>query len=580
MSDIQAVMKFELLPNEMLLECFQYLHPFDIFHSFDQLNNRCNALIRNIPLCINFQDVNKSIFDQFRIKMLLNPEIKDQIYSIKVSDKDECFQAKTFLSSFPPNELPHLQKFQLNIPMTVFQSLFTYGKETVLEFYLNIKLDDLLLCKLRTLSIPSVHQSVLDAHKISSIINLTISQCSLHDMYYFLKHFSLLEYLHINYVKYAYFNDIDTFSNDRYGIHLKQLIIGGYNDEFKSFQIFLKQTPNLKSLTISNSMHDDIIDAREWEHLITSSLPYLNIFKFKFSYSLGKHRLSNAIVDKFKQFQTDFWQEQHRWYTEYVIQKGSPFIHTIPYPLNTYDLESSATRHSNNLVNNINTFVNVTDLKIYPTIFTKDDQYYFSNVTSIILYAQKFGSDLTIEYIKYLKQNINLSNLKHLDIVNKLKIENSLVLLELFKETPQLSSMVINSKSLQSCFQNDELCKYLNKRIKTLHIPDSSIYLLKNIKLNQICEIFSNLEHLKCCIDDENNLLFLLEHLRKLSTLKATYESEADPETNLCRFKKEAGKLNVIFDIKSKFIEADTDDEDSKDYYSVEIFIWIGRNVI
>jgi hypothetical protein len=109
------------------------------------------------------------------------------------------------------------------------------------------------------------------------------------------------------------------------------------------------------------------------------------------------------------------------------------------------------------------------------------------------------------------------------------------VFLELLKEASQLSSMIINAKNLQSCFQNDELCKYLNKMIKRLHVHDTSISFWKYVKLNQFCEIFSNLEDLKCCIDHEDNLLFLLEHLSKLSILKTTYRCEDNPEMKLAR---------------------------------------------
>jgi len=515
MSDIQFIMKFELLPNEMLMECFQYLNTFEIFYSFDQLNNRFDSVIYNIPLCIHFQDVNKLMFDQFCKKLLSNSEIKNQIYSLKILNKDECFQAKIFLSFCSLNELSSLEKFQLMVPMKLFDSPPMYGEESDPGFYLNIKLTDLLLCQLRTLTIPYVCQSVLDTHQTSSIINLTISQCNSHDFYYLLKHFSKLKYLHINSVKYTFFNDTDRYSNDQYGIHLQQLIIDEFNDEFKNFEIFIKQTKNLKILTISNSIYDDMIDACRWEHLITSSLPYLNIFKFKFNYSLHRNQ-SNIIIDKFKQFQTDFWQEKHHWYSEYVIQDRSTFIHTIPYPLNIYQLEQDEIRHSNNSLNNINKFVNVTDLKIYPSVLTENYQYYFSNVTSITLCARRFGSHPTTKYIEYLKQIVNLSNLKHLDTMSNLKIESSSVFLELLKETSQLSSMIINGKNLQSCFQNDELCKYLNKMIRILHVHDSYISLWKYVKLNKFCQIFSNLEHLKCSIDHESNLLFLLEHLPKL----------------------------------------------------------------
>jgi len=82
MSDTLSIMKLELLPNEILIECFEYLNAFDIFHSFDQLNHRFNHLIHHIPLCINLKNVNKSIFDEFCTKMLLNPEIKKQVYAL------------------------------------------------------------------------------------------------------------------------------------------------------------------------------------------------------------------------------------------------------------------------------------------------------------------------------------------------------------------------------------------------------------------------------------------------------------------------------------------------------------------
>jgi hypothetical protein len=336
------------------------------------------------------------------------------------------------------------------------------------------------------------------------------------------------------------------------------------------FEISLNQIPNLKSLTILDSIDNDMIDAYRWEHLITSLLPYLNIFKFKFRSYLDRRNQRNVIIDKFKQFQTDFWQEQHHWYTEYVVRDKSVFIHTIPYPSNKYQLEQNEIRHSNN----ISTFVNVTDLTLYPSIFKENSQYYFSNVTSISFGRERFGFELTTEYIQYLKQIVNLSNLKHLDIMNSFKMENASTFLELLKETLQLSSMTINAKDLELCFQNEELCQYLNKMIKILHTD-----LSKDIQLNQFCEIFFNLEHLNCSIDHENNLLFLIEHLPKLSTLKATFKCKENPDVQLLPFKTEAEKFNLIYDIERTLTEADSHDKDSKYYYSVNIFIWIGNKI-
>ncbi len=58
-------MTLELLPNEIIIECFEYLNAFEIFDSFDQLNYRFSKLIRTVPLHLNFQHVRKQIFDHF-----------------------------------------------------------------------------------------------------------------------------------------------------------------------------------------------------------------------------------------------------------------------------------------------------------------------------------------------------------------------------------------------------------------------------------------------------------------------------------------------------------------------------------
>ncbi len=82
-------------------------------------------------------------------------------------------------------------------------------------------------------------------------------------------------------------------------------------DQFKNFEIFLNQMPNLKCLTILDSIDNNMIDTYRWEHLITSSFPYLKIFKFKFRHYLDRRNQRNIIIDKFKQFQTDFWEEKY-----------------------------------------------------------------------------------------------------------------------------------------------------------------------------------------------------------------------------------------------------------------------------
>ncbi|CAF2084700.1 unnamed protein product [Rotaria magnacalcarata] len=67
-------MKVELLPNEIFIECFQYLYASDIMYSFDQLNYRFNKLIRNISLHLilrGFEESLCNIYKTMSIKSLM-----------------------------------------------------------------------------------------------------------------------------------------------------------------------------------------------------------------------------------------------------------------------------------------------------------------------------------------------------------------------------------------------------------------------------------------------------------------------------------------------------------------------------
>ena len=84
------VTKFEVLPNEILTQCFEYLNAPYLFHSFNQLNHRFNDLIRRIPLCINLkEDLAKSTFENFCTKMSSNPGIKDQVFSLNLPSMED-----------------------------------------------------------------------------------------------------------------------------------------------------------------------------------------------------------------------------------------------------------------------------------------------------------------------------------------------------------------------------------------------------------------------------------------------------------------------------------------------------------
>ncbi|CAF3686690.1 unnamed protein product [Rotaria sordida] len=325
------------------------------------------------------------------------------------------------------------------------------------------------MSKLRTLAVTDSYQHLEHIDQISSVTNLTIPDCYLDSLRQILKTVPMLKYLNCQNIS-------------------QRKKFWNHSIEFEDLKMFIKHTPNLKSLIISADYEREMIDAYCWEQLIISSLSQLIRFQFKFQISRRKD--NDDILDKFKQFYTDFWQEEHCWFVEYILRDYSAEIYTIPYILNTYTLTIDLIRYSNKLVNQFSTFDNVTDLIVDDQGITKNFLYRFSNVISLTLRHlthkwNKNDDSLLREYIESLKMIVNLSNIKHLDISNDHRMEISLVLLEILKEASNLSSIKIAPHILKSLLDNNDLQKYLNKMIRKLNISGYSQYIFNGQTVTQ-----------------------------------------------------------------------------------------------
>jgi hypothetical protein len=548
-------MKFEFLPNELLISCFDYLNAPDIFYSFDQLNCRFNKLIRNIPLNLNFQDIQKSTFDRFCIKMLLNPEIKKQIHSLQLSDDGTCRQTESFLSFFSFVEFPSLRSL-------------TLIKVEKNEVYLKSLDTHPTLPGVLTRRFPGILES-------SSLTNLTIGGCTCLDLSQLFKYAPMLKCLEARFMgPCPYTRHYKDFSNhcdykdfnNHCATHLKKLILIEFYENFENFEMLIKQTPNLQSLTLKSNYVTSIIDAHRWENLITTFIPQLTIFKFEFSCFCSDR-------ENVKEFQTDFWHKQHHWFTEYSLTEHHTEIYTIPRVLHT--------THAIYLGDKLNTFNAVKTLTVYYKAVIKPCQQYFPNVTTLDLQDLFFyssrnnGEDVSIEeYFQSLKMIINLSNLKHLKIHKAYEKNISFLLLRILQEAPKLSLLTIDSKSIILLFNNDELCKYLNTMIKKLHMDDDGKFFSNNDIKEKFCNVFSNLEQFICRINDPYCLLVLLERLSNLSLLESFMAAHIIP-FELLLVEDELRKLNVLFCIES----TDVGDEEYPDvYYKLAITINIWSN--
>ncbi|CAF0997817.1 unnamed protein product [Adineta steineri] len=529
-------MKFEFLPNEIFIECFQYLNALDVFNSFDRLNYRFYTLIRTIPLRLNFEKFNKSKFNQFCQIILSNPELKHKIISLKLSNEYTRGQIEQFLSLFPLNEFINLRSLSLidlkveNVeqlrPMLALLSNLYYfsfnnlGSETLVILY------ELSKSELRILSIPEFQYGI-SILKEMSITSLTISDCSCNELLEVLQYALSLKYLKIEHIdNYAYGNSSSKLSTGN-SVRLKQLIINSSNVDFELIEQWLKRTPNLTTFTIRTYHYMSVIDADRWQHLIESSLLHLHAFNFYFSYPNCTDSY-DYMLNKFQQFQTNFWSKQHHWHTNYEIHNDSASIYTIPYVWNRYRLLTSINNYGN-----LNGFNKVTELVLSQMTIKDNSPYYFNNVKSLELICEYHSNKNPNEYklqkeqIKFLNNIVNLSNIKCLKIPEsdyKL-LSSSSLLLEILKELPYVSSLEINKGTLILFVKDHELRKHLYTKITTLylHTYDRDDKYIKSDEVDLLLVTFSNLEQLHCNFQYSNDLSLVLKNFSKLSIINSTY---------------------------------------------------------
>ncbi len=527
-------MTFELLPNEILIECFEYLNAIDIFYSFDFLNSRFYNLIRNIPLYLNIEHVKKSMLIQFCIK-ISNLEMKKQIMSLKLSKKNMCNVIETFFSFVSLDELSQLRSLtlidvdkekvsQISSMLPLLTNLH-YFRISDSSSDINNILNSLPTSTIETLSIPRLAVDLTLIHKFTSLINLIVFNCCIEALCYFFKYSPNLQNLSVDY-NYQYGNIIfdELRLTTEHAVHLKRLVIKRFEGKFELLEPLLKRTPNLKFFMISADYNNNIVDAWRWQNLITTSLPSLKIFKFIFSFR--SENKDSDVLDKFQQFQNDFWLQQNHWYTECTSTKKEAFIYTIPYILNKYEITPYTKRYCNESINDVNTFANVIDLTLSLGTITNSSQYHFANVKSLKLKNAR-GDEiypcllLKAKHMLYLKTIVSLCHLNHLDVSLGCELESSSLMLQLLKEAPYLSSLKINRNTLFSLFDNRELCECLNKMIKKLDITESYNYIFVNFhEIDRLCQIFSNMENFSCNIGRVQDLQVILNQLSKLSHMK------------------------------------------------------------
>ena len=527
MSELHDKTQFEYLPNEILYQCLGYLNAFELFYSFDELNIRFSSLIRRFRLAIRFDRINKTVFNQFCSKLSLESGIKNQIHLIQLSNSFEYHQCKKFFSYFSLNEFPLLRKFQL-LPC----SSSSWNQ------------NEIIFSKLQILSIERLDRLSFH-HQTSSIINLTLAQCTFNDYFHIIRCLPLLKYFSIEIFHRYHENDSEMKIQTSTAYNLKQLTIDDFRNDFSIIEFLLRQTPILTDLTFCSSYSEHFLDAHRWQSFIYESLSHLKKFQFIFKCFFPDNN-QHRMMEIYQQFQS-------YWLTKYTIHNYHFTIYTVPFYAKCYQFNP----------NQFTNFTKVKQLTINPALIQDHSQSYFPNLTSLNIY----GTYLHDSLLKIL----NFSKIKFLDI-SQIYINPSL-LIDIFQHSIHLISLTINNENLSKYYHHADLCTYFNQMIKQLYVTSSDSYQYNFLQDKQFYETFSHVEHVNCSITNQDDLFMLTKSLSKLVTCELVWNGTDNFQLEFDQFEKYAREHEIDFHSK-----IDTNYQNQyfdKPIFSYNIFLWL-----
>ncbi|CAF3310963.1 unnamed protein product [Rotaria sp. Silwood2] len=398
-------MNFELLPNEILLDLFNYFNGVDLFWAFYGLNSRFNFLLHAqfSFYYFKFNCVSKRHFDMICQRHL--PFIANRIIALSLSDYRETpGQINLFLSYIPSfKQFTNLRSLSLS-NLRSYQTLLKLLNEshhmknlTHLNFYscsfpneqVNFQLIADTIWSLPKLTncffsimeeqkifhMPTVVSSSL---KYVSIFGSELQRNQIKQLFDYtprLKHLSTL---------------IKPVSGTNYIVSsvptLTTLNIYFFDDHIASkINLFFQGMPNLCHLSID--IQSDLIDGYQWEQIIRNYLPKLKTFRLKMKQKCFQqeniHKRADQLIDSFR---TSFWIDEHQWFVRCFTQNRIIHLNTLSDSFDCYESICNVWRSTYPLDSQNEFYDNMTSI-YNETFFNRPIPYYIrlANIKSLYI---------------------------------------------------------------------------------------------------------------------------------------------------------------------------------------------------
>ncbi|CAF0905732.1 unnamed protein product [Rotaria sordida] len=500
-------MNLESMPDEIILEIFDYISSCDLIYSFYNLNQRFNSIIDGIHLHLDLSYVQQKKF-LFTCHYIL-PNFSQQIYSIKLSNKQTIDGINYYLeqSKYYQQEQmktliliePTIEQFIKLIPCFPFLRTLIIKTTDYLIIPIEFIPQTLRICRISNCQIDFLSANISEKIYFIEELNLKISNINclfilLYSMIY-LKHLTC----HISENSSIIINSKENFQKSLKFLNYLKLNVCSIS--FKYIENLLNLCPNLISFIytyttgLKSSYDNEHIDIERWNNLFINKLNRLKIFDLHISINIDSQRDLILITKKFQNLNF-FLKNNIR--IIYEITSYKHIICTIPFiksHLNNYINKSSLTN-----VHDSYSRIRHFDLVLNQTILHQQ-QHIIRCPLVHSFYLGLYDNLTPIEHQSriLLKQSISFVYLKHFELYGTC-IKNGFVVQLLTKMT-NLNSLTLPLNHLISC-QFNEIIRQNMKKIKKLQLAlteSISIDYLKNI----LIPIFPNLHSMSFAIDNK-----------------------------------------------------------------------------
>lgn len=524
-------MNFESIPNEVLLELFDYFDDVELLRSFDSLNSRFNDLLYNQWRFhrLNFKSVIRHTFEMICRRHL--PLIAERLIALSLSaGKENPHQIRYFCSLFPSfsplTQLRSLTIFNIHSSETMlqitqrcaelislthlkFHSCYVLtGRNLVKEILDNIwSLPKLSHFELDVVLIP---EELNNWRQHQTIISTSLKSLSLPRNIFRWKDFNQI-FFHAPGLSHLTIRIFDDYYNqsepsfDLFPLLHTLKIIWSESRNPSELMLLFHNTPNLRQLDITLAK---IFTGQQWENIIENYLPKLQVFRLQMQDTIRCIENINELINSFR---SPFWIDERQWFIRCSSTNDTVFLHTLPSTFQYFYIEPPQ--------------------RWITTAPYNTQQEFDDNITGIInerYFKQVLSPDTQMRHLRQLCIRLPIPNQFWTIVPSLTRLDSLFIEAHNDKYRDQLQTLLDRATHLRSlCIKQDSVLPlqtaiftYTNASVRRFQIQGCRYYFTQEECQQLILSpIGSQCDVLSVIVQDRRSVVYLVKKLINLRLL-------------------------------------------------------------